>query len=209
MGTFHWLRRISTQLVSYAALGVVAACSAPAASTLIVLRPSAEPSGALPSPPAAEPTASVADTPRPIPARVADLHRTIFEASAKPVPGGKVQCLITIHDGQLSHDPFYVVVLFAGGSVATWAQSPKGPVVLFFAKLTPEEDARALGWLEQLTREPGAAHDRFSPSTTVMGISTRPGQRVDTSYFALDETPPPLDALAWLLKHRLEATNAP
>lgn len=147
-----------------------------------------------------------AETGHPVPAQVADLHRSFFEPSAKPVPGGKVQCLITVFDGELSHDQFYAVALFADGSVATWTQSlAKGRVGIFLAKLSPEENTRALAWLEDIAPHRSGSRDRFAPSTTVMGISTRAGE---TAYFATDETPEPLDQLAGLLKQRLEATNA-
>lgn len=204
------MRRISRRLGGYAIVALVAACSETATpgSVSTVRTPSAEPSAATPSARSTEPTASAAENRRPVPARVADLHRTIFARPAKSVPGGSVKCLITIHDGQLSHDQFYAVVLFADGSVATWTQSSKGPVESFLAKLTQEEDARALKWLAEVAREGAAARDRFDPSTTVMGISTRPAERVETSYFAADQTPEALDRLVHLVKHRLEATNA-
>ncbi len=190
-------------------MGVVAACGAPLAappSVATVLVP--DPEAGADAPPARA-TAPAADERRPVPARVADLHRTLFEPSEEPVPGGGVECVITVHDGRLSHDKFYAVVLFAGGSVATWTESPTGRLDPFLARLTPEDDARARGWLDEVERQRGAAGDRFLPSATILGISTRPGARVETSYFVSTRTPDPLDRLVQLLKDELEATHAP
>jgi hypothetical protein len=197
------MKCISTRLLGCVALCVVSACSATKATPAPTSEPAAA-SSATPTATAAETVATDADR-LPVPARVVDLHRSLFEPSAKPVPGGKLHCLITVHDGKLSHDQFYAVALFGGGMVATWTQSPSGKVEPFTAKLTDEEYKRALGWLGELAKDRGAAADRFAPSTTVMGISTQPGA---TSYFASDQTPESLDGLAKLLKHRLEATNA-
>lgn len=197
-----------TALLGLGALAA-AACSAPAEPPPSVATApiASSDAGAAPTTaPTAEPTPSADGA---VPARVADLHRTMFERSAKPVPGGGVQCLITVHDGEPSHDRFHAVVLFADGAVATWTQAPTGRVEPFLAQLAPDEGARARAWLEEVARSRDAARDRFPPSTTVVGISAPVGDRVGTSYFASGETPEPLDRLVQLLKHRLEATNAP
>lgn len=203
------MRSIAKWLCALVALFCVSACGEPPATPPVstVLLPTAEHVAPMPSPASPEPAASEAEL-RPVPARVADLHRTFFEPSKKPVPGGKIQCLITVHDGELSRDQFYAVALFGDGSIATWAESSKGRVSPFLAKLAPEENARAVAWLDELARDRSAARERFVTSTTVMGISTRSRERVETSYFATTETPEPLDSIAALLKDRLEATNA-
>lgn len=139
---------------------------------------------------------------------MAELHRTIFDPTGEPIPGGKLRCVVTVHDGKLSHDRFHAVALFGDGSVATWTESPEGRIEPFLAKLTPTEDAQAGRWLDDVATMRAAARDRFAPAATVVGISTRPGDRVETSYFASGDTPEPLDQLVQLLKRRLEATNA-
>lgn len=198
-----------TGLLGCAALGAMAACSATTGAPSGATLPTASTDdGTGPSTLRPEDRAAPADERRPVPAPVADLHRTVFEPSDTPVPDGGVLCLITVHDGQLSHEQFHAVVLFQGGSIATWTQAATGRVEPFLAKLAPEEGTRARGWLADVARERDGARDRFAPSTTVVGISTPAGGHVETSYFAAGETPEPLDRLVQLLKQRFEATNA-
>jgi hypothetical protein len=201
--------RVSTCLAAVVVLAAVAGCSTstvitPVALGAITISPAPGAGGST-----ARPTdgSATADDRRPVPAPVADMHRKIFAPSGTPLPG-EVQCLLTVHDGRLSHEKLHVLVLFADGAVATWTHALDGPVEPFLARLTPEEVARSRASLDEIASHRGAARDRFLPSTTVLGISARPGDRVETSYFASEETPEALDRLVQLLKRRLEATNA-
>lgn len=205
------VKRMTSRLLGAVVLCAVAACgvSPPVPSTPTPTSGATAEPGAVPAASPVEPTASAPDDRHPVPARVADVHRSFFEPTDAPIPGGIVHCLITLHDGRLPHDEFYAVALFGGGQVATWVERPTGRAELFVARLTPEEDGQARRWLEEVAAHRDAAHDRFPPSTTVLGLSTRRSDRLETSYFASGDAPVPLERLVQLLKSRLEATNAP
>jgi hypothetical protein len=101
----------------------------------------------------------------------------------------------------------YPLVLFEGGSVATWRQTPAGGEDPFFAKLAAEEQARAAELIAAIPAERSLARETFDASLLVMGVSTRLNEHVDTLYFESRRIPAALSELVSLMKQRLEATN--
>ncbi len=176
--------------------------------------------GCRPDPAAAESNPSVeaapSDAPRtaptakeqlPIPQAVAKLHQSAFEPNPAEARLGRVLCLVTLHDAAFESGEFYPLVLFAGGFVGTWRQTRAGSEEPFYAKLAPEEQARASELVEAIPAERALARETFDASMLVMGVSTRVNEHVDTLWFENRRSPPALSQLVSLLKQRLEETN--
>lgn len=122
---------------------------------------------------------------------------------------GRTLCLITLHDAGLARGEFFAVVLFDRGLVTTWRQTAEHAEEPFMARLAPEELTQANELLAALGSDRSSARQSFRTTASVMGVSRRERDQVETLYFDLGEIPKPLAELAGLLKYRLEATNRP
>jgi hypothetical protein len=174
-------------------------CAAPAAG-----KPPGQPK---PSPAATTHVVPSEDEKLPVAEVVAKFHRNAFEPTAAEAKLGRVICLVTLHDAALQRGGFFPLVLFAGGSIGTWRQTPAGSEQPFLAKLGPEEQARASELVETIPTERALSRERFDASTLVMGVSMRVNGRVETLYFDHERVPAALSQLVAMLKQRLEASH--
>jgi hypothetical protein len=194
------MRAMSTRcaVLVFVGLGVTSCREAPA--------PTAEKARVEPVPAASEAQAP-SESGLPVPEAVAKLHRSEFERPSDDKLG-PVLCVVTLHDAALERGEFHPLVLFATGSVGTWTQTAKGAEELFYAELTPEEQARAVEAVKEIPAGRALARKRFDAGALVMGVSTRTeGERVETLYFEHTRLPKALSELVGMLKARLEATN--
>jgi hypothetical protein len=179
---------------------LIVACSQSPAPAPAIAEPRVEPAPSNPEP-------AVEDEQLPVPQAVSKLHRSAFEPSAAEKQLGGVVCLVTLHDAALRRGEFYPLVVFAGGSVGTWRQTPTGAEEPLQAKLHPEEQVRASELIEAIPRGRATARRKFDAAALVMGVSTRRGERVETLYFDHARIPDELGQLVAMLKQRLEATH--
>jgi hypothetical protein len=144
-----------------------------------------------------------------VPEAVAKLHANAFDRGDVEAELGRVLCVVTLHRAADARGDIYPLVVFAEGAVTTWTQTADGPREPFAAALEPEELATATALIDAIRSQRGDADVTFATEASVMGVSTRDGERIVTRYFDARMLPAELGRLVGLLKHRLEATNGP